>query len=288
MMRKLRMIGAVGALILAASTVALTAGPAQAVEPKPEHKTVTTKVTDRPDGGNHGVWATDSITRKVVLTGGPGYVLPDAAAKVAQARSAQPDVTICTLVEKFGLSWNYTAKVTDKGTFVTVDGKSPNAGKDLKAGTKGTVEGSFTATFTAPAHWCTFDPKALQGKTVKGDQAPKTSEWVKSLFTAGFDGNSINDDWSWTYTTCAEKWWDAADPASNDGETDAAGDITGMVCVEPTPSNPAPPAVEPAPGAGGGLPVTGTSVPLFAGGGLALLVIGAGAVWLTRRRRFTA
>lgn len=282
-MRKFRMIGAVGVLILTASTVALTAGPAQAVEPKPEHKTVATMVTERADGGNHGVWATDTIKRSVALTGGPEYVQPDAAAKLAQARTEQPDVTLCTLVNTFHLRWNYTAKVSDAGTFVTIDGKSPNEGKELKAGTKGSVEGSFTATFTAPAHWCTFDDKALNGKTVKGDQAPKTSEWVKSLFTEGFTGDSINNDWTWTYTTCAEKWWDAADPKSNDGETDAAGDITGKACPTPAPTTPAaPPAT--APGTAGGLPVTGTSLPLIAGGGVALLVMGAAAMWLTRRR----
>jgi hypothetical protein len=275
MMHKLRMIGAVGALILA-GTVALTAGPAQAAPPEAEHQTVTTTLTDRADGGNHGVWATDTITRTVALTGGPEYVQPPAAAK-----DAQPNV--CTFVEKLGLRWNYTAKVTDTGKFVTLDGKSPNAGKDLKAGTKGTVGGSFTATFTAPAHWCTFEDKALNGKTVKGDQAPKTSEWVKSLFTDGFTGASINNDWTWTYTTCSEKWWDAADAKSNDGETDAAGDITGKACSVPAPTTPAPPATT-APGAAGGLPVTGTSLPLIAGGGVALLLVGAGAVWLTRRR----
>jgi LPXTG-motif cell wall-anchored protein len=43
----------------------------------------------------------------------------------------------------------------------------------------------------------------------------------------------------------------------------------------------APPSVT---GLGGSLPVTGMSLPLYVGGGVALLLVGAGAVWLTRRR----
>jgi hypothetical protein len=289
-LNKSRMIGAIGTLTLATFGALAGVMPAQASAPKPEHKTVVTTVTDRADGGNHGVWATDTITRTVEVTGGPVYVVP--APQALKADGTQQE--LCDSVAALGLRWNYTAKVTDKGAFVTVDGKSPNAGKGLKAGTKGTVEGSFTATFTAPAHWCSFDAKTLQGKTVKGDNAPKTSEWVKSLFTAEFDGNSINDDWTWTYTTCTEKWWDASDAKSNDGETDAAGDITGKACEAPKPERPGGNGTGSGGGASsgsdGGLPVTGVPAGAIAGGALALLFVGAFLVGVVRRRRlrFTA
>lgn len=285
------------ALFLAVFGVLAWASPAQAADPKPEHKTVTTTVTDRADSGNHGIWATDTITRKVELTGGPAYVLPGADAQATQAtvektKTEHPEFTVCDLTDFLNLRWSYTAEVTDTGDFVTLGGAalSPNDGKALTAGAKGTVKGSFTATFTAPAHWCTYDAKPLQGKTLKGDAAPKTSEWVKSLFTDGFAGTSINDDWTWTYETCVEKWWDAADPKSNDGESDAAGDITGKACPTKAPTA-SPVATRPAAtvpaGTGGGkeLALTGPSIAVLTGIGALIVGAGGGLFLLGRRRK---
>lgn len=280
-----RMIGAISALILATFGVLAGAIPAQAAAPKPEHKTVVTTVTDRPENGNHGVWATDKLTRTVELTGGPVYVVPAPALK---ADGTQQE--LCDSVAALGLRWSYTATVGDDGTFLTKAGSalSPNDGKPLMGGVSGTVKGSFTASFTAPAHWCTFKPGPLNGKTVKGADAPKTSEWVKSLFTDGFDGASINDDWSWTYKACSESWWDAKNARSNDGETDEAGDITGKACPPPSPS--AGPVVQSPPGADGSggstsLPVTGDSGTQIVGIGAVLLAAGVGVLLLVRRRR---
>jgi hypothetical protein len=280
-----------GALILAGAAALAGAMPAQASAPQPEHKTVVTTVTDRADSGNHGVWAVDTIVRTVELTGGPAYVVP--APQALKANSTQQE--LCDSVAALGLRWNYTAKVTDEGTFLTKGGStlSPNDGKPLMGGVSGTVKGSFTASFTAPAHWCTYDAKALNGKTVKGESTPKTSEWVKSVFADGFDGSAINNDWTWTYKTCAESWWDAADPKSNDGESDEAGDITGKACQSPTPSpkpeqsggtNPGSSGGTSSDGSTGGLPVTGPAVGAIAGGA-ALLVAAGVALFLAARRR---
>jgi LPXTG-motif cell wall-anchored protein len=283
-----------GVLALAAVGTLALAVPAQAAPPKAEHRTVVTNITDRPENGNHGVWATDTLTRTVELTGGPAYVLREMSAKAADAKVAEtktqhPEFTVCDLTEHLGLRWEYTATVTDVGTFVTKVGAalSPNGGKPLTGGVTGDVKGSFTATFTAPAHWCTYTAKALNGKTVTGDKAPKTSEWMKALFTSGFDGSAINNDWTWTYKTCAESWWDAADPKSNDGEMGDAGDITGKACEAPKPEQPGGTGTGSGGDSGGSasLPVTGVSGSKIAGVAGVLLAAGVGGVLLVRRRR---
>ena len=292
MITKLKFGAAAAVLTLSALTGVALASPAQATDPVPEQRSVTTTLTDRDESGNHGVWAHDRLVRTVVLTGGPAYVVPEGAAAL-DAKVATGD-GLCESVKALGLRWKYHAEVRDAGSFVTLAGSalSPNDGLALASGVKGEVVGKFTADFEAPAHWCSFDASALAGKTVKGADAPKTSTWVSSLFTSGFSGDSINNDWSWTYTTCVEKWWDAADPKSHDGELDKAGDITGKAC--PTPSVPAtnPAGTGPthaAGGTGGGktLPVTGSATSRFVGFGVLVLAAGASLIALSRQRRKT-
>jgi hypothetical protein len=236
------------------------------------------------------VWALDTFTRTVNITGGPGYVLrsvdddaPSMEAQIAETRQQYPEITLCDLVKHLHLTWAYSAEVEDVGTFVTKAGAtlSPNAGAALIGGMPGTMEGGFTANFTAPAHWCSFDASNLDGKTVQGDKAPSTPTWVPSMF--GLERTAINDDWEWTYKTCTEQWWDAADEASNDGQSEEAGDITGLACPTPTPTT-APPTVVPN---AEQLPVTGASVGgvVAVGGGLVLtgimLIVG---LFVSRRR----
>jgi len=60
-------------------------------------------------------------------------------------------------------------------------------------------------------------------------------------------------------------------------------DITVSFRFAPEPGATTPPPTSP--GAGGGLPVTGTATAPLVLGGIALLLIGTGAVWFTRRRR---
>lgn len=270
------------------------AAPAQAEEPTAETRTVVTNLVDREDSGNGvpGIWALDAFTRTVDITGGPDYVISEpsltAAAPTIPAdidEQVAEAINVCDLVKEFSLRWTYHADVADGGTFKTLAGdtRSPNAGIALLGDVPGTMVGGFTADFTAPAHWCSFDDSTLNGKTLDGDEAPKTSLWLSFLFGEGFEGSSINDDWTWTYTTCSEQWVDAA---SNDsGQDDAAGDITGKPCPTPTPApTTAPPIVVVA----AQLPVTGASVsaPVILGG--ALVVVGAAlliGLAATRRRR---
>lgn len=198
-MKKLLIAAAVG---LAGTFVLAT--PSAAVEATDDCKTVVTNLVDRPDSGTNGNWAKDTFTRTV---------------KICHVEVIQAEVKSLVPVA----SWHYTATVKDDGTFTTIGGVnlSPGANHYLLADVPGTFVGGFTATFEAPANWQFFNNKH-QGKTytgaVGGDN-PSSSDWVKTLWDSGFVGNSINDDWKWTYTTCNEKWVNAA--AGN------SGDITG-------------------------------------------------------------
>lgn len=188
-------VGVLGTFVLAT--------PAAAVEAIDDCKTVVTNLVDRPDSGTNGNWAKDTFTRTVKIC------------------HVEVQVEVKSLVPV--ASWHYTAKVTDTGTFMTIGGPnlSPGANHYLLADVPGTFEGGFTATFEAPANWQFFNNKH-QGKTytgaVGGDN-PSSSDWVKTLWDSGFVGSSLNEDWKWTYTTCNEKWVNAA--AGN------SGDITG-------------------------------------------------------------
>jgi LPXTG-motif cell wall-anchored protein len=278
------------------------ASPAQAEEPTAESRTVVTNLVDRADHGSSNptaTWALDTFTRTVEITGGPDYVRhqqPSLAAdepevpadiveQVAEAKKEQnPEFNVCDLVKKFHLRWEYHADVTDKGTFKTLAGAdlSPRAGDALVGDVPGTLNGGFTADFTAPAHWCSFDDSKLNGKTLDGDDAPATPKWLECLFGDKLDGSPINDDWSWTYKTCVEQWVDAAD--NNDGQDESAGDIVGKPCPTPAPTTTAPPVVV----TNAQLPVTGASVSTVVVVGGALILLGAGALIATRRRRTTA
>lgn len=240
-------------------------------------KTVVSTLTDRPDSGNHGTWALDSVTRTV---------------------------TVCHVAEVLEKSavvietWKYHAKVEDEGTFVTVAGSSPNKGHPVKGGVKGYLTGSFTADFTAPHDWIGWDDSKLAGKTLTGVANPTTSLWVKALWKDGFAGSSINDDWTWSYWTCnatrarcTEKW---LDNAKTNGGGPHDGDIVGKPCpspsASPTPEGSGSSAVIPVDNGQPSLPVTGPAVPGVVVGGLALLTLGGIGVWFARKRRvrFTA
>jgi hypothetical protein len=189
--------------------VLASATPANATTP--DCRTVVSHLTDRPDSGNHGTWANDTATRTVLVCHIPAVVLAEAKSVIVEG-------------------WTYGAKLTDEGTFVTAGGAhlSPNNGHALLADVPGTFTGGFTTTFQAPADWQFWNGAALDGHTFTGTPGganPTTSNWVKALWTSGFEGDSIGKDWSWTYKTCNEQWVDAN--ANESGTTAAAGDITG-------------------------------------------------------------
>lgn len=284
----------------AAAATTLVANPAsaenrvQAQDCKTGPETVVTHLVDRPDTGhgtdNEGVWALNKMDRKVTITK-VAATQPAAAAKGADM-------------------WAYQAVVTDEGTFVTKAGQhlSPNKGDKLQGNVKGKVSGTFTVDFAAPKCFKGYEGN-FNGETFTGTAPTGTSKWVPEVW--GGEINVIADlgtNYKWTYTTCSEQWLTAYN--NGDGQAPGAGDITGKgyaECSAPKPSAsasaPAPaPSVAPsvAPGRGGGqpapttpaaapsLPITGSKIPYIVGSAVALLGVGAGALFLSRRRRFTA
>jgi len=245
----------------------------------PDCKVVVVTLADRPDSGNHGTWATDQITR---------------TAKVCHT------LTVSSYTSEMNSpAWHYLAEVVDDGHFVTVTGpsNSPNAGHAVGHVVPGYLGGTYTATFTAPAHWFGWLGGDWNGKTLTGAPGsaanPTTSNYIKSLWKKDFGGNSIDNDWSWTYWTCTkvlksatERW---VDNYKTDGAGELDGDIVGKPCPTPSPSPSMTASAIPTPtvstSAPGGLPVTGTKTDVMIGGGAALLLIGGTAVVLGRRRR---
>jgi LPXTG-motif cell wall-anchored protein len=230
-----------GALGLAAPSYGATTDDCASV-------TVTGRVSG--DSGVKGNdWATTTLNRKTV---------------------------VCVKAKPETGDWTLTADVTDRGTFKTLPGWSPNGTATLKGGFKGDVVGEFHATFSAPK-W--------DGSLVKPSPSTKTSDWVAAVFPgAKFDG-SPTDRYKWTYTTCAGK-------GETHVQTDAAntGDITERACAtasaSPTPT--AKPSTSPKASASAvaSLPVTGdrTNVPAVAGGALAAVVVGVVLLVWARRR----
>jgi LPXTG-motif cell wall-anchored protein len=279
-----RLTGGAVALAVVSLGVIAAAGAASA-DIAPDCKTVTIHYTNRPDSGNHGTWATDTFARVI-------QVCHDTTVKPAESIAVQ--------------AWHYKAIVHDNGTFVTVGGasNSPNEGHAVHGGTPGVMVGGFTATFTAPHDWGYWNGDAFNGKTLNGpagDTNPTTSNVVKALWTDGFEGNSINNDWKWVYRTCAkgdkcvEQWIDAY-PSDGAGRRD--GDITGKPCPSAsastsstatptgTPSlHTGSPVVQVTGSTAAGLPVTGSKTTVMAGGAAVLILAGTGLFLLARRRR---
>ena len=215
---------------VAAAAVAATAGAAHAA-PQPVTVHAQTSVTDRPDGGNGGTWADDTMTRSLTITrtgGAPG-------------------------------AYTFKASLTDKGSFTTIKGAlTPNqggsyAGDTIKSKVTGTLKGSADFSFTAsslPASG--FNAGVPVTENDHGlDPSDSTSTWYELAFPAGttFGGAGIGA-WSWSYNVtvteavtirvCAtprlcwsttvnrpvkQQWTDGWDNNYGDDPTD--GNITG-------------------------------------------------------------
>lgn len=251
-MRKLRMTGALGALILATGVSVALATPAQATGPD----VLKATIKDSPDDGCPA-WARDTFTRTTTITAaGEG---------------------------------KYKVAIVDKGTFVTQkDAATPgDPAATIQAEATGTITGSgeFTVTGTLIADLKQLDGKVFDnsGYACKSNVPAErtTGNWPKQFFTEGAQVSGI-DPWTWTYKTACEERTESSAAA-------AEGNITGKVC--PTPPATTPPATRPAAdpttppaGAGGGLPVTGAPILVIAGAGVLLVLAGGGALMLLRRR----
>lgn len=227
MIRKILAIPVLAAAALAVSAVSASAAP----HSFPVAVRAVTQITDRPDGGNGGTWADDSMTRSITIirTGGvPG-------------------------------AWTFTARLADRGSFTTIKGAlTPNqggsyAGDVIKSQVTGRLKGwadfSFTASSLPNSGWNAGVPLAENDHGA--NPADSTSTWYELAFPAGttFGGAGIGD-WSWKYdatvrTTTSQKvclsrgfcwsipvisvdrqqWVDAWD--NGDGNLPADGNILG-------------------------------------------------------------
>lgn len=313
-----RSLKAVAVALTAAVLTLGVAGPALAENPEPETREVTLTITDRDDSGTGSptIWARDTFERNVKITGGPNYQFPELADDPVELKKAETEANerfaekrslkfdVCTIVKMWNLRWKYEAVVADDGTFVTTNSSatgSPGEGKSLVKDAEGTFAGGATAKFYAPAHWCSFQKDKYDGQTKTGQQTGSTSEFIAKLFkkngyteiVAKHEGGPLTK-WEWKYTRCAET---AGEEVWVNGKAGNSGDVRGTACptpsASPTPTTASPrptlasPSLSPAGGTAGGgdLPLTGPGVTVVALGGLALLVAGAVAVIVTRRRR---
>ena len=166
--------------VVAAGTLLATAGAASAAT-HPATR-AQTKITNRPDGGNGGTWAYDSMTRSITikLTGGTAG------------------------------AYTFTAKLKDKGSFTTIKGaKTPNqggsyAGDTIKSKVTGKMTGHADFSFTASSLPSTTLNAGVPLTENDHGNAPapanSTSAWYKLAFPSGttFGGAGIGA-WSWTY-----------------------------------------------------------------------------------------
>jgi hypothetical protein len=269
---KIKKVAAIGGFFAAALVGVVFASSAAARAATPEGsldvtKTLTVQVADRDDSGKGSptTWARDTFKRDLTITTeGPAQ---DAESKTMQQT---PVEQICETVKKVGLRWNYKMVGQDEGAFVTVSDSatgSPGEGKSLVKGATGSFKGGFTATFEAPAFWCSYDSEtnAEQRKNTS------SSEYPGLLFGDEVKGVDM-PKWSWDYTRCAGKTYvkDSYEKWTN-GAAGNTGDIRGAKCVDKpvppaatTPPVTAPPVAAPEKT----LPKTGPSGALFLGVGL--------------------
>lgn len=179
-------------------------GPAGPAGPKGDSALVSvsamSSLTNRPDSGTHGTWATDTLTRNISIT----------RQHATNSSNCGPTATTC---------WFYTGSIADNGTFVTVAGaNSPEAGTAIAGVVNGTISGASKIEFYASSD---SPNPALVDATVNGSAHP-TAQWAAMFFPAG---TKVTDsdllDWAWTYgapATC-EQWVN--------GKAGNTGDITG-------------------------------------------------------------
>lgn len=186
--------------------------------------TATSKLTNRPDGGNGNPsnWANDNITR------------------VATIKLVGKDTTLSDCGAGASHCYTYTGTLTDKGSFVTIPG-NPTPNQDPASGPKtekhpavrGSMKGGATITFSASSDHpnAALVDKSLDshGADPSGDET--TGAWVEQFFTHGttFGSGPALTSWSWSYVTTGlhpeQRWTDALNNGYGDLPQD--GNITG-------------------------------------------------------------
>lgn len=179
---------AIGALALFLLVALGLSTPAHAATTAQDCRVARVDLTDRADTGNNGsVWAKDTMTRTVRVC-------------VEEVTEGQA---------------KYHATVTDRGTFNTVPGKSPNKSLTMPGGIEGTVTGSFESRFTGPLWSDVFKLETPGQDTSSGTWVQTAMRWPSAIPI---------EVYRWTYTTACETYRD------NNGVP--TGDITSR-CVTP-------------------------------------------------------
>lgn len=210
------------------------ASPAAAVlghaASKPYVLSASTAITNRPDSGNFGTWATDNFTRKTTVT-----------------LVGQVSVSNCP-GSTTGQCWLWTFKISDAGHFTTIPGDlSPEGSVPLEVAvtgtmTGGTSTGEFYGSFRFGGDKRMPATEDDHGTVPSGRHA--TTNWAEQFFGAGAVFNSTANPggpdlnkWSWEYTAAfgsdascphaASQW---VDSYVNSGSTSFYGDITAPAC----------------------------------------------------------
>lgn len=125
-------------------------------------------ISNDPDSGNHGNWATDNFTRHIQIWQEDGH---------------------------------YCAQATDNGTFTTTGPNSPQSGDPLVAGITGSMTGRVSfKTETAPV--ATDSLEDIDCSAEGADCNGLTGKWINHYF-----GTIPSYDWGWKYETCDHGTW---------------------------------------------------------------------------------
>jgi hypothetical protein len=193
--RKVLVLGGVMAAAFAVPTTAASASVALFPSPPGPHFgspanvfTATTSITNHPDGGGSGQpWAIDTFTRTLTIK------------ETGHTGSGSSRV------------YNYTATVSDTGTFKTISGAltpnqgTPYTGKTIKGVVQGTMTGGASYSFTAtslPTRGRNLGVPTHESGNPTSGSPQSTSFWFEQAFPATsitFHGGI--GTYSWTYRT---------------------------------------------------------------------------------------
>jgi hypothetical protein len=223
-----RLIAVAGACVAALAVAgAANASARPAVQPHASTPvTATTMITNRPDSGAHGDWATDSFSRVATIR---------LAGQVGVEHCPGSDTGHCYL-------WNF--KIADSGHFTTIASQmSPRAGTNLDLALTGAFSGG-SSTGQYYASWKTAKATRVPATENDNNMVPSgrhtTTNWVEQFYGSSAVFNSAANPggpdlgrWSWKYTLnfgsdrqCpnnASQWVDAA--SNGDGANPPDGDI---------------------------------------------------------------
>jgi hypothetical protein len=192
---RIKLLGFVPGVVIGAalfiSAPSLASGPATAAYPcdnigATPFLTITQNITNDPDSGVHGDWATDAFTENVSV-----WVGSDGVSYCANAN-------------------------TTNGTFVTAGGISPEAGTPLAAGITGNFTGGENYTFASTSGLVLnsdYSSTSTQSITIDDSSTAGFSWWVNQVFpsVASTTGSSYVNTYSLTYVTPNDGTWTDAD-----------------------------------------------------------------------------